>query len=81
MNEQRARKVLLEAVELVAPDVDAARIDPSASLREAAELDSMDFVTLVGLLADALRADIPEDDYPQLDTVNDAVAYLASRLT
>ncbi|MGB8021978.1 MAG: acyl carrier protein [Candidatus Nanopelagicales bacterium] len=81
MNEQRARKVLLEAVELVAPDVAADRIDPSASLREAAELDSMDFVTLVGLLADAVGADIPEDDYAQLDTVNDAVAYLASRLT
>lgn len=80
MNEQRARKVLFEAIELVAPDVDAERIDSAAPLREAADLDSMDFVTLVGLLADALKADIPEDDYPRLDSVNDAIAYLAGRL-
>jgi acyl carrier protein len=43
-------------------------------------LDSIDFLELVALLADALHADIPEDDYPQLDTIDSAVAYLAPRL-
>ena len=80
MNTERARHVLTEAIGLVAPEVDVERLDPTASLREQADLDSMDFLELVALLADALHADIPEDDYGQLDTIDSGVAYLAARL-
>lgn len=80
MNTERAHHVLLEAVGLVAPDVEPAGMDPSESLRDQAGLDSIDFLELVALLADALHADIPEDDYPQLDTIDSAVAYLAPKL-
>jgi acyl carrier protein len=80
MTTDRAHDVLLEAVGLVAPDVDVATLEPGESLRDQAGLDSIDFLELVALLADALRADIPEDDYPQLDTIASAVAYLAPRL-
>ncbi|MGB7982048.1 MAG: acyl carrier protein [Candidatus Nanopelagicales bacterium] len=80
MNTDRAHHVLLDAVGLVAPDVEPAGLDPSESLRDQAGLDSIDFLELVALLADALRADIPEDDYPQLDTIDSAVAYLAPKL-
>jgi acyl carrier protein len=80
MNTERAHHVLLEAVGLVAPDVEPAALDPSESLRDQAGLDSIDFLELVALLADALHADIPEDDYPQLDTIESAVAYLAPKL-
>jgi acyl carrier protein len=80
MNTDRAHHVLLEAVGLVAPDIDPAMLEPGESLRDQAGLDSIDFLELVALLADALHADIPEDDYPQLDTIGSAVAYLAPRL-
>ena len=80
MNTDRARHVLLEAVGLVAPDVEPGGLDPGESLRDQAGLDSIDFLELVALLADALHADIPEDDYPQLDTIDSAVAYLAPKL-
>ena len=80
MNTDRAHHVLLEAVGLVAPDVDPRCSDPGESLRDQAGLDSIDFLELVALLADALHADIPEDDYPQLDTIDSSVAYLAPRL-
>jgi len=80
MNTERAHHVLLEAVGLVAPDVEPTGLDPRESLRDQAGLDSIDFLELVALLADALHADIPEDDYPQLDTIDAAVAYLAPRL-
>ena len=80
MNTERAHHVLLEAVGLVAPDVDPTLLDPGESLRDQAGLDSIDFLELVALLADALHADIPEDDYPQLDTIDSAVAYLAPKL-
>jgi acyl carrier protein len=77
---ERARHVLLQAVGRVAPEVEVDDLDPAASLREQADLDSMDFLELVSLLADALHADIPEDDYGQLDTIDSAVAYLDPRL-
>lgn len=80
MNTERARHVLSEVVGLVAPEVDVDSLDPTTSLREQADLDSMDFLEVVALLSDALKADIPEDDYAQLDSVETAVAYLAARL-
>lgn len=80
MNTERAQHVLAQVIGLVAPEVDVDSLDPTTSLREQADLDSMDFLEVVALLADALKADIPEDDYAQLDTVDTAVAYLAARL-
>jgi acyl carrier protein len=80
VNTDRARHVLAEVVGIVAPEVELDSLDPTTSLREQADLDSMDFLEVVALLSDALKADIPEDDYAQLDTVDTAVAYLADRL-
>ena len=80
MNADRAREVLFDALGQVAPEIEPTGIDPKAALRDAADLDSMDFLSLIGSLAEAIGGDIPEDDYPRLETVDDAVAYLASRL-
>ncbi len=79
-NTDRAHHVLMGAVGLVAPDVEPETLDPTLSLRDQADLDSVDFLELVALLSDALHANIPEDDYGRLDTVEGAVAYLAPRL-
>lgn len=76
----RAREYVLAALGSVAPEVDPVGIDPAAPLRDAADLDSMDFLSMVGALAEALGSDIPEDDYPRLETLDDAVAYVDSRL-
>ncbi len=81
MSTERAREVLFEAIEAVAPDVEAAALDPTELLREQADLDSMDFLEVVSMLTDALGADIPTADYPKLDTINSATAYLGERLT
>lgn len=80
MSTEQARHVLTEALGLVAPEVDVDALDPATSLREQADLDSIDFLELVALLADALHGDIPQDDYPQLDQIDTAVPYLARRL-
>lgn len=80
MNVPRARQVLVDSLGVVAPDVEFDLLDPGDSLRDQAGLDSIDFLELVAQLARATDADIPEDDYPHLDTVDSAVAYLAPRL-
>ena len=79
MNETAARDVVIAALTDVAPEIDPDTLDPDMSLRNGADLDSMDFLAYVSGVSEAIDADIPEDDYPQLDTVNAAVAYLVAR--
>ncbi|MBK6764249.1 MAG: acyl carrier protein [Micrococcales bacterium] len=79
MNETAARDVVIAALTDVAPEIDTDTLDPDMSLRNGADLDSMDFLAYVSGVSEAIDADIPEDDYPKLDTVNAAVAYVASR--
>jgi acyl carrier protein len=71
---------LIDELGRIAPETDASRLDPHADLREELDIDSMDFLNLVAALADRLRIDIPETDYPQLATLGHAVDYLAQRL-
>ena len=79
MNDDDARALVLGALATVAPELDASRMDAAASLRSSAELDSMDFLSYVAALSDALDADVPETDYDQVDSINGAVAYVAAR--
>ena len=72
--------VLIDELGRIAPETDASRLDPSAELREELDIDSMDFLNLVAGLADRLRIDVPEVDYPKLATLGHAVDYLAQRL-
>jgi acyl carrier protein len=72
--------VLIEELGRIAPETDASGLDPDADLREELDIDSMDFLNLVAALADRLRIDVPEIDYPQLATLSRAVEYLTQRL-
>jgi acyl carrier protein len=71
---------LIDELGRIAPETDASRIDPNADLREELDIDSMDFLNLVAGLADRLRIDVPEADYPRLATLGRAVDYSAQRL-
>jgi acyl carrier protein len=45
-------------------------------MAEELELDSMDFLSLVTELHERTGVQIPESDYPQVQSVADMVAYL-----
>ena len=76
MNDDAIRRAVIECLEDVAPDVDAATIDPQESLREELDLDSMDFLAFVRGLHERLGVSVPEVDYPSLDSLDGAVSYL-----
>lgn len=80
MNDAEARAIILDALVEVAPEIDPAALDADTGLRDSADLDSMDFLAYVSVVSEAIGADIPEDDYARLDTVNAATAYLVERL-
>jgi acyl carrier protein len=79
VTEDDARRLFAEEIGQIAPEIPFEEVDPSADLREAFEIDSMDFLNLVTALSQRLKMPIPEADYPQLATVDAATAYIAAR--
>lgn len=75
------RAVVQEELGNIAPEMDMSAIDPSADLREALDIDSMDFLRFVTAIHHRLGIDVPEVDYPKLVTLDGAVAYLEARLS
>ena len=79
MTADDVRRVVVEALTRIAPEIDPATIQPSANFRDQLDLDSMDFLNLILALHERLHVEIPETDYPRLYSLDGAVAYLASK--
>ncbi|RXZ40015.1 acyl carrier protein [Agromyces binzhouensis] len=79
MNETDARAAVFAALHEIAPDVEPDDLDPSARLRQDLELDSLDFLRLLEVLAGSTGVSTPEDDYRDLTTVQSLVDYIAKR--
>lgn len=71
-------KVVQEELNNIAPEADLTTVDPTADLREALDVDSMDFLNFIAAIHHRLGIDIPEIDYPKLGTLDGAVAYLTA---
>jgi acyl carrier protein len=78
MTPDSIREVIVEILSVINPDnVDRlAVIDDEQPFREQLDLDSMDFLDIVLELRKRFRIQVPEDDYPPLDTMSSTVAYL-----
>jgi acyl carrier protein len=73
------RAAVLSALHGLAPEVDLSGVDPAADLRDALDIDSMDFLRLVVQLDERLGVAVPEADYPRIRTLDGCVAYLAEK--
>ncbi len=80
MTEAEIRTVLKEELGNIAPEMDLDALDPKADLREALDIDSMDFLNFVIAVHRRLAVDIPELDYPKLITFAGAMDYLKMKL-
>jgi acyl carrier protein len=78
VTDSEARELLLGALAEIAPEADGAVLDGGVELTEQLDLDSMDFLNLITALSERTGREIPERDYPQLRTLDDAVAYLVA---
>ena len=74
------RKMVEEELNNIAPEVDMAKIDPASDLREAIDIDSMDFLNFITAIHHRLGVDIPEIDYPKLVTLAGAITYIEAAL-
>lgn len=78
MTKDEATALLAATVHGIAPEVDLGSVDPDLPLQEVADIDSMDFLTLVAAIHDRAGIEIPPRDYPKLATLKLFVSYLMS---
>jgi acyl carrier protein len=79
VNQQDARAAVLAAIDEVAPDVDTSDVDTSWRLRQDLEIDSLDFLRLLEVLAESTGVNTPEEDYPGLTTIQSLIDHIAAR--
>lgn len=77
MEEEQIRTLAAEVLAGIAPEADLATVGNTEDLREALDLDSMDFLNFVIGLGEKTGLKIPEADTPKLHTMQGLLAYLA----
>lgn len=80
MTVEEIRDAILDIIQDIDDEADLAILDPDDALRDQLDLDSMDFLDIVMELRKRYQIQIPEEDYPQLATLNSCVNYLVPRL-
>jgi len=80
MTKDEIRRTIIEELGNIAPETDASTIDPGTDIREALDIDSMDYLNFITALHKRLGVDVPESDYPKLLTIAEAIDYLAAKL-
>ncbi len=80
MTESELRALIVAELGNVAPETDASAIDPNADLREALDIDSLDFLNFLTALHKKTGVNVPEADYGKLLTFNTALAYMKAKL-
>lgn len=76
LTEDQIKKKALELIGNIAPEADIGNLDPAERLRNQFDFDSVDFMNFAVALQAHLKVEIPEEDYPQLATLNGCIAYL-----
>ncbi len=79
MSREEALDLMRTVLRQIAPEADLDDVGPDEGLREALDLDSMDFLNFVIGIHEKTGIEIPERDYPQLASVEGCVSYLAAR--
>jgi acyl carrier protein len=80
MTPDNIKTALIEELQIIAPEIDTASVDPDDDLREGYEIDSIDFLTFISAINQRLGIDVPEGDYPHMTSIDQATAYLDARL-
>jgi acyl carrier protein len=72
-------EVLTGLIEIIVDEtgIDPAGIDPSKSFTDDLDIDSLSMMTIVTLAEDKFEVEIPDDAVKSLETVGDAVDFIA----
>ncbi|KAF0095340.1 MAG: phosphopantetheine-binding protein [Puniceicoccaceae bacterium 5H] len=79
MTKEECKQVVLDIIAEIAPDEDLSEVKPEVRLRDQLDLDSMDFLDIVMELRKQHGIEVPEEDYPQLATLDSCAEYLTPK--
>jgi len=80
MTDDEIKALVLRELSNIAPEIDPSQIDPTVNVRDQVDLDSMNVLDLMIAIHEATGVEIPEADYPKINTLNDFATYLSPRL-
>ena len=69
------KKLIVELLE-----VDESEVVRQASFTDDFNADSLDFIELITAVEDAFKIEIPDEDAEKLQTVQDAIDYIESKI-
>jgi acyl carrier protein len=78
MNATDIRQLAGQVLAGIAPEADLSSVGETEDLREALDLDSMDFLNFIIGLSRGSGRPIPESDYPRLFTLRGLTDYLST---
>ncbi len=81
MNDETIKDGVLRVLLRIVPEAQDEEIDPELTFRDQLDIDSLGFLNFVLRLEEEFDLQVPETDYPQLGSLDGAVAYLSSALT
>ena len=76
MTKEEVVVAIKDIITIIAPDEDVTHLDNAERLRDQIDLDSMDFLDIVMELRKLYGAQVPEEDYKELATIDGCVNYL-----
>ncbi|MFG1482611.1 acyl carrier protein [Halobacteriovorax sp. GFR7] len=79
MTPEQVRQIVVDIIADIAVDDDVTSIDDATPLRDQLDLDSMDFLDIVMELKKQHSIEVPQEDYPELASMNSCVAYLTPK--
>lgn len=79
MENVEVRQKVLDIIADVAMDEDLSELQDDVALRDQLDLDSMDFLDIVMELKKRHSIVVPQEDFPQLVTLDSCVSYLGPK--
>lgn len=76
MDNLELKDLILEELSNIAPEIEDDEVPDDEDMREALELDSMDFLNLIIAVSKRTQIAIPEADYGKVLTLNSMIRYL-----
>jgi acyl carrier protein len=76
MDREQLKQLIVSQLIEIAPELEGEDLDATEDMRDAFDLDSMDFLNLVAAVSKKTGTNIPEADYAQVFTIDDMVTYL-----
>lgn len=73
------REHVLTIIAAIAPDAPVEQLRDDEDLRDALDIDSMDFLNVLVAIAQQLGVEVPERDYGQVRTLAGLVGYVEAR--